>query len=711
MGKPAAKKRQQPKRESTVINSKIQKKQNGKPRGEQQQLKQRLIQEAGTSKLKKTALTKLVKRDGKLAPELPKPGRYVLAPPRTPSEPSGDSDSEQDDYMDRFFGDVEIGGDDSAAESSSDESEPSEEDEADEEEEEDEEDEEEEEEEEEDYDIDPAINPLMMIQDHNFEMDTDDEDDYSDDTFDCQFSPSEFMFADGDEVYFSSESSDEDIDIGDYPESSSSCCSSSSYRDSENEEFVEGNCRFLEVDGSNINFPSNGASIVELENDSDECPQLVPIPKSFLNAPKTKSSTSKKAAPPIDPSPAQDAPEPADLTCYLSHDYSEVLVHLKEPFYFHGLLSIRVLAGCIEILHHTRRATDSTEEILVMATVDDYPVRVSTIPQPSSALTRGLADPAMKRFNYSDLMEVKQSFADHHAVLLLRAVDKNHIKFMQGHMTKKLLPEDFHKTFECALKCKFYKSHPKQFSPIDKDLLELQPSSGFPRIITAGGKNTGKSTFNKCLVNSLLSGSDAQVLYVDLDIGQPEFGAPQTISAYLLDSPVVGKGFLKCHETDPYFSLVYGHCNVALDAIRYAKCVKALFDHLNGQSDLTPIPWVVNTMGYVRGIGLDLMHFIMNQLGPTKVLQFKHSQHFLENFPVKLDSEFMRRHESTVLESPSYRDWEIEWQSVPGYASNRAEDVRQLKGSEARQMNVLSHLGLAMNRDFATSLNEVEAIW
>lgn len=732
MGKPPAKNKQPLKREKSVKKSQITKK---KPRGKRE-LTERLVRQANVVKSTKAALVDLVRKNGKVPKEIPKPGRYVLAPPQTPSSSSaGDSDSENEEYMDQFFepnDNVEdIGG---SSADSSEESEPSEEDEDDEETEGDGEEEEDEE------------RPGELVNGHGLdsiaeESDSDEYSSCSDEDF--QFSPSEVVLDpdirmdeyddDSDSFHFNLDDYHE-INIDSYSESPSSCTSASDDEEEEEsyssddyqDEFVEGNGRFLDVDGCDIHFPSNGAAFVELDNDSDECPELVPIPESFKSAPpppskatQSKPKTTRKAAvvhPAKEPSliTAQEVPQPAEFEYYLSHDFSEVLVHLKRPFFFHGMLSIRVIAGAIELMHHTRRAAGGeSEEILAMATTDDHPVRVAVVPQPSHALTRGLADPALKRFHYSHLMEIKQSFQDSHAVLLLKSINANHLKFVQGHMSKKLLlPEDLRKNLETSLRCKFYNSHPKQFSPIDSALLELPPNSSFPRIITVGGKNTGKSTFNKCLVNSLLSGNASEVLYVDLDIGQPEFGVPQTLSAYLLKAPVIGKGFLKCHTMDPYYSLVYGHCNVALDVIGYAKCVKALFDRLNTDSDLTPIPWVVNTMGYVRGVGLDLMHFILTQLRPTKVLQFDHPHHYLENFPAKLNAEFMRRHEPTVLQNERWSEWEFDWQAVPGFAANRgAEDVRPLKGSEARQMNVLSHLGLAMSNDFATTLNEVAPIW
>lgn len=740
MTKPKAKAKNRQKRAETVISSKVQKKQK-KPHGGQSQLKKQILQETNGVGLKKCKSKKLLQRNGGLPKELSKPGAFVLAPPKTPEEArdsTDDSNSEDEDYMNQFFDDVDLaGGDNGSVEmsQSSEESEPSEEDSeaetSNDEEEEDMEDEDnnylealpEEEEVEEDGNED-----TQEEEDEDAEEDqdryqpklltyfSDDSSEESSSTYDFSpLDPDLIMGDDNSDFEFNYEDGEE-IDIESYSESfSDPSTDDDSYSSSEGDpdEFVEGNCRFLAVDESKIKFPTNGAAMVELENDDyDSCPELVPIPDSFRKAPPPPHPSPKTNTKKTVPSPKEVPVDPqrADLTFCLSTDFSEVLLHLKQPVYFHGMLSIRVIAGCIAILHH-QRSSDDSSEILAMATVDDYPVRLSAVPQPGISFSRCIGDASvLKGFHHSHLMQIKHSFADTDAVLLLRPIDLRHIKFTQSHMSKKLLPDEFWTSLESILKCQFYHSHPKQFSPIEH-LIDRTPSAHFPRIITVGGKNTGKSTFNKCLVNNLLSGDYEQVLYIDLDIGQPEFGAPQTISAYLLDSPIIGKGFLKCHKMAPYFALVYGHLNVAADPIRYANCVAELFRHLNSQSEVTPIPWVVNTMGYVRGIGLDLMHFILSQLKPTRVLQFRHPQHHLENFPTRIDSTFMRNHESILFPSTTECALDFEWKSVNGFIGNRAEDVRQLKGSEARTMNLLSHLGLALNKDFATVLNEVDPIW
>lgn len=57
-------------------------------------------------------------------------------------------------------------------------------------------------------------------------------------------------------------------------------------------------------------------------------------------------------------------------------------------------------------------------------------------------------------------------------------------------------------------------------------LLFCRSDDGQPRLLVAGGKGVGKSTFLRFLVNRVLAEVGAPVLVVDLDPGQAEFTVP-----------------------------------------------------------------------------------------------------------------------------------------------------------------------------------------
>lgn len=664
-----------------------------------------------------SAIAKKVKQ--KIGKKTSVPGQFVLAPPPLTDASESNSNSEDESYIDRFFHDVlvpEDNGNGNMSSSTDSESEPSEED--------------------GDESMDEEEDELLEEDEENTEGGSEGEeeessDDQSEASSDDQFGAFQDVFdlingVNDNDFSMSELSASHGLIMAGDPDSDSQSDCSFNYEDCEEislesysddpetseesdpDEFVEGNCRFVDVKNGNISFPSEGASIVEIDNndddDDEECPELVPIPKSFLETPPPKAD--KK---PTESSRSRQDMEVADLDCYFSQDFSEVLIHMKETFYFHGSLSIKVIAGSVNILQHVRTHESSSQEITAVATLDDYPVELSINQYEVKSIARCLGEMGQNRFHYNQLMHIKNSYENHQAVILLKSLDLNHLKLMQSHMSKKLLPEGFRNHFESVLKCRFYRDPQQIFQTVN--LAAAQPTDDrIPRIITVGGKNTGKSTFNKCLGNSILSEAYPRFVYIDLDIGQPEFGVPQTVSAHVVDSPTVGRGFMKCDKTDLRYSLVYGHLNVALDPVRYLSCIDMLFAHLDEQEDLPSLPWIVNTMGYVRGIGLDIMHVIISKMRPTKVLQFRHPIHHLENFPLRLDPTFMAQHESSLVDIKGVQ-LDYDWQWGPSYISSPADDVRQLKGTEARQMNIVCHLGLALNRNFVTSFNEVEPIW
>ena len=53
-----------------------------------------------------------------------------------------------------------------------------------------------------------------------------------------------------------------------------------------------------------------------------------------------------------------------------------------------------------------------------------------------------------------------------------------------------------------------------------------QPDGSHPRVIVAGGKGVGKSTFLRYFVNRIVTELGGPVLVVDLDLGQAEFTVP-----------------------------------------------------------------------------------------------------------------------------------------------------------------------------------------
>jgi polynucleotide 5'-hydroxyl-kinase GRC3/NOL9 len=69
------------------------------------------------------------------------------------------------------------------------------------------------------------------------------------------------------------------------------------------------------------------------------------------------------------------------------------------------------------------------------------------------------------------------------------------------------------------------------------------------KILLAGFKNSGKSTMMCYLINKCLRKWD-KILVLDLDIGQSELFIPRCISAFIIDTPLLGPNFT--HLKQPF---------------------------------------------------------------------------------------------------------------------------------------------------------------
>lgn len=136
--------------------------------------------------------------------------------------------------------------------------------------------------------------------------------------------------------------------------------------------------------------------------------------------------------------------------------------------------------------------------------------------------------------------------------------------------------------------------------------------------LIAGGKNVGKSTSVRCLINSLLHTSEKVVL-VDVDPGQAECTPPGCISYSLIEEPLMGPNFT--HLKAPVYQLFIDDINVSRCVTRYLEGVKMLIERLKECPVLSRLPIVVNTMGFTQSLGWDIAVFIIKLIRPSIILQ------------------------------------------------------------------------------------------
>ncbi|RWS11286.1 Polynucleotide 5' [Dinothrombium tinctorium] len=143
-------------------------------------------------------------------------------------------------------------------------------------------------------------------------------------------------------------------------------------------------------------------------------------------------------------------------------------------------------------------------------------------------------------------------------------------------------------------------------------------------VLVCGPKNTGKSSVIRWLINTWLSDMLTEVYYVDSDPGQSEFSPSASISLTMVDKPLLAPPFMNVimHRNRTFFASSVGSVNVESDPDLYLTNFKQLWEQLNNFRDFAgKKPVFVNTMGWMKGIGLQLLVDIINIVKPTDLIQ------------------------------------------------------------------------------------------
>lgn len=137
--------------------------------------------------------------------------------------------------------------------------------------------------------------------------------------------------------------------------------------------------------------------------------------------------------------------------------------------------------------------------------------------------------------------------------------------------------------------------------------LALQGGRRGPRLMVVGPTDSGKSSLCRLLANYAVRNAIHPIV-IDLDLGQGALTPPGTVSATVCEQPVdIGDGFII--ETP----LVYfpGDVTVSDGGAVYKRMVANLAAMLQKRTDadaeLNAAGYIVNTMGWVDGVGYDLI--------------------------------------------------------------------------------------------------------
>ncbi|XP_013416970.1 polynucleotide 5'-hydroxyl-kinase NOL9 [Lingula anatina] len=176
-----------------------------------------------------------------------------------------------------------------------------------------------------------------------------------------------------------------------------------------------------------------------------------------------------------------------------------------------------------------------------------------------------------------------------------------------------------------------------------------------PVVVLCGGKNMGKSTLGRYLVNSALN-CCKEVCYLECDIGQSEFSLQGCVTLNSVTEPLLGPPFT--HQQEPVCSTFVGCASPAEDPNHYVNCVKYVFNQYKSQFSTTPL--IVNTMGWNKGLGLNLLVDVLRTVRPHFVVQLDSAKTQSKNLP-PVTSNFVQATQGwTDMEAGTLPDEEVD---------------------------------------------------
>jgi hypothetical protein len=148
-------------------------------------------------------------------------------------------------------------------------------------------------------------------------------------------------------------------------------------------------------------------------------------------------------------------------------------------------------------------------------------------------------------------------------------------------------------------------------------------------VVVCGPKGAGKSTLARLAVNALQAATHQPCGLLDADCGAPEVAPPGCVSLARCVAPLLGAPASRLGAADAPTLLecrFIGDTSPASDPEGYSAALAALLRAWQAVAPSppdAPLPLVVNTLGWVRGLGLELLAGLLRGAAPTHVLQLR----------------------------------------------------------------------------------------
>lgn len=143
-------------------------------------------------------------------------------------------------------------------------------------------------------------------------------------------------------------------------------------------------------------------------------------------------------------------------------------------------------------------------------------------------------------------------------------------------------------------------------------------------LMFCGGKNNGKSSLVRYLINKYNQEHNSYIIYMDFDPGQPEMTTPGVVSAHIIRStaqPLKSPTYLNVFQHEPIAMASVGGTNMSVNPQMYIENCRHIYNQVKeyqiSQKEKRPI--FVNTMGHIRNVGLAMLMDLIKICHPTNL--------------------------------------------------------------------------------------------
>ena len=283
-----------------------------------------------------------------------------------------------------------------------------------------------------------------------------------------------------------------------------------------------------------------------------------------------------------------------------------------ESWCFVGRCSARVLKGAVEVYGALLSTSSAKQDCF-------------------SPTTHAPLTFHSRRSTSLDESNLEGAYSGYESVLELSILDKGLGQFDQnpfyGSLFKPTNHFGFHEIIPGVFSLTYNSSEISQLMPplycpptwyqfVDENL--HSNSDGLIKIAVLGSKSNGKSTFCKFLVNQLLRNHEI-VCFLETDVGQPEFTPSGLLSLNEVTSPLTGPSFTHMELQESRF---FGFSTPEKDPALYFSLIIDLYNVYIRKYRARNIPLIINTHGWIKSIGLDLLNQILQLTMPGFIVQF-----------------------------------------------------------------------------------------